>query len=144
MRTSPSRIRRRAAGRGLRWLGRSERGATTVEFALWMPVFFGLLMLVADVSILAYRYAEMWDVARTAARELALGTLPRSQTAVEAFVHARLTQDYAVTLVGEHTTFFTVGIAGTPTTMSVFGLFEAAVGEMNARVGLAQENLASG
>ncbi|MFO7855630.1 MAG: TadE/TadG family type IV pilus assembly protein [Paracoccaceae bacterium] len=134
----------RRPARAARRLRRCERGAATVEFVLWMPFFLGLLLLLTDVSILAWRYAQMWDVARTTARELSLGTLPRTQTAVEAFVHSRLTADYAVTLDGLHTTFFTVGIAGTPTTMSVFGLFETAISGMSARVSLAQENLAAG
>lgn len=129
--------------RRLRRAFASESGGATVEFVLWLPFFFGLLLLLTDFAILAFRYSEMWDVARTTAREISLGRLPRTEQAVQAFVDARLPQGYVATLEGAHTTFFVVNIAGSPSTMSVFGILEAAVGQMTARVGLSQEALAA-
>jgi hypothetical protein len=133
----------RPACRALRRFRACDRGAATVEFVLWLPVFFGLVTLVVDSAVLAYRYSEMWDVARTAAREVSVGALPKSQTALEAYVHERLSEEYGVQLVGAHSTFWTVQIDAAPAAMSVFGLFETAIPNMSARVGSGQEPLAS-
>lgn len=49
-----------------------ETGSATVEFALWIPLFCFLLISTADLGILLMRHAEMWDIARDAARRMAI------------------------------------------------------------------------
>lgn len=51
---------------------KDERGATTVEFVLWVPVFMLLLILTVDVSLAMYRYSNIYYVARLTARQVAV------------------------------------------------------------------------
>lgn len=136
---SEGRSGRPRARPGLRRLRDSEAGSMTAEFVIWLSFFLTLVFMVTDVSIVAYRYTQMWDVARSAAREVAMGAIPRTQEGVEAYVRERLPEGYAVTLTGQHTTYFEISIEAAPQAIGVFGLFEAAAGGLTARVGLGQE-----
>ena len=120
-------FRARAAMRGLR----DARGGATVEFALWMPVFAFLVMLSADVGVLAYRYSQMWDVARSAVRDISIGGLPRTQGALDAFVHERLSASHQASLIDAHTTYFTVEIVAPSESLMAFGVFEATLDGMS-------------
>ncbi|MGM0583085.1 MAG: TadE/TadG family type IV pilus assembly protein [Pseudomonadota bacterium] len=128
---------------GLRRLRDGEEGSVTAEFVIWLSFFLTLVFMVTDVSIVAYRYTQMWDVARSAAREVAMGAIPRTQAGVEAYVRERLSEDYAVTLTGYYTTYFEISIEAAPQATGVFGLFEAAAGGLTARVGMGKEPMAS-
>jgi Flp pilus assembly protein TadG len=55
------------AGRKARLL-RGERGVTTVEFALIMPVFFTILMVGLQISMILVQYYSITHVARATAR----------------------------------------------------------------------------
>jgi len=49
---------------------RDEKGAVTIEFVLWVPIFVGLLVLVTDASIIYLTHSEMWNVARDTTRRM--------------------------------------------------------------------------
>ena len=49
---------------------RDETGAVTIEFVLWVPIFVGLLVFVADASIIYLTHSEMWSVARDTTRRM--------------------------------------------------------------------------
>lgn len=56
----------------------------TVEFALWTPFLFYVLLLVINVSMLMAEQTQMWRVASDAGRRVASGAL--AATAVPTFV----------------------------------------------------------
>lgn len=57
-----------------------EKGSSTVEFVLWLPLFFILIGGVTDATLLMNMQARMFDVARDASRSVSLGNM----TTVEA------------------------------------------------------------
>jgi len=50
-----------------------EKGAVTIEFVLWVPIFVGLFVLVTDASIIYLTHSEMWSVARDTTRRMTTG-----------------------------------------------------------------------
>ncbi len=52
---------------------RAEKGAVTIEFILWVPIFVGLLVFVTDASIIYLTHSEMWSVARDTTRRMTTG-----------------------------------------------------------------------
>lgn len=54
------------------WL-RREDGTVSVEFALWIPVFFMIFLLVADTSAAFLVRANMWHLASDVSRAVVLG-----------------------------------------------------------------------
>ena len=69
---------------GCTFLG-DEKGAVTIEFVLWVPIFVGLLVFVTDASIIYLTHSEMWSVARDTVRRMTTGQITTSAEA----------QDYA-------------------------------------------------
>ncbi len=55
---------------------RDEKGAVTIEFVLWVPIFVGLFVLVTDASIIYLTHSEMWSVARDTTRRMTTGPSP--------------------------------------------------------------------
>ena len=56
---------------------RGERGSITVEFVIWIPVFLVILGFIADASLMYVMQANMWNVARDAARRMSTGELDK-------------------------------------------------------------------
>lgn len=53
----------------------AEDGAVTVEAVIWLPVFFGIVVLVADVSLLFNQQAQMLRFVQDANRAYSTGQL---------------------------------------------------------------------
>lgn len=58
---------------------KDDSAGVTVEFVLWVPVFLIILALTVDVSMLFLRQANIWYVARDAARQAAIYRLRTEQ-----------------------------------------------------------------
>ncbi|MEX0970848.1 MAG: TadE/TadG family type IV pilus assembly protein [Paracoccaceae bacterium] len=56
-----------------------SRGAVSVEFVLWVPVFILILALTVDATILFKTQANLWTVARDAGRQMSTGLYSNSQ-----------------------------------------------------------------
>ena len=56
----------------LRSLFTANGGVVSVEFMLWMPVVFFVILFTVDVSLIYLKQADMWNVARDQARRLAV------------------------------------------------------------------------
>ncbi len=52
-----------------------EKGAVTIEFVLWVPIFVGMLVFVTDASIIYLTHSEMWSVARDTTRRMTTGQI---------------------------------------------------------------------
>nr|WP_319251325.1 TadE/TadG family type IV pilus assembly protein [uncultured Celeribacter sp.] len=73
---------------------RGEDGSATIEFALWLPILAGLVMLATDATLLMHEQTYLSQVSRDAARMVAVG----DKTVEEA-------QSFAVTRLGTDKTY---------------------------------------
>lgn len=55
----------------LRSFLRRDQGSVTIEFVLWIPVLFALVLLTADASLLFLRHSNFLTISRDAARVVA-------------------------------------------------------------------------
>ncbi|WP_167853459.1 TadE/TadG family type IV pilus assembly protein [Roseovarius aestuariivivens] len=81
------------ASRSCRIFRRDTEGSASVEFVLWMPIFFGILMLVIDASILFMTQSNYWNVSRDTARLVSRHAM--DATAAEAYAKARASNGWA-------------------------------------------------
>lgn len=72
----------------------SEDGSLSVEFALWVPVIFMVLMFVADASAAFFAQANMWHTAGYVARALATGTMSVSEAQQFLATYTRFTMEF--------------------------------------------------
>lgn len=110
---------------------RRERGGVTVEFVLWVPVFFSLVLLSADASLLFLRQSNFWTVSRDTARIVARHGMGAEAAEDWAAEHARI-GDYrpevAVRIDPIRDTV-TVTISGKAAAMAPFGMMRFALGD---------------
>ena len=60
---------------------RDERGSYTIEFCLWIPIFFFFLAATIDASMIYLTHNAMWNAARDTARRVTTGQLPTDEIA---------------------------------------------------------------
>ena len=98
---------------------RDEKGAVTIEFVLWVPIFVGLLVLVTDASIIYLTHSEMWNVARDTTRRM---TTEQITTTAEA-------RDYAAAhlFLGARTYVIDPDFGGDMNVTIAIGLDDAAI-----------------
>jgi len=60
----------------LRWrrrgLAKSDDGTVSVEFMLWMPLIFTIILFTVDVALIYLKQADMWNVARDISRRMSV------------------------------------------------------------------------
>jgi Flp pilus assembly protein TadG len=61
----------RDAMRRLRPFVRDE-GTVTVEFMLWIPLIFTIILFTVDVALIYLKQADMWNVARDISRRMSV------------------------------------------------------------------------
>ena len=61
----------RDTSRGLRPFMRDE-GTVTVEFILWLPLIFTIILFTVDVALIYLKQADMWNVARDVSRRMSV------------------------------------------------------------------------
>jgi len=141
--TRLSRIARRL-GTGLVRFARNTDGVASVELVVYIPIIFSLLFVAIDLAMLFFGYARMQDVTRETIRQVAIGELPRNATTITNAIHARLSDDYAVTVDGLYSTVIRINVSASPEQMSAFGFFSEAIGDIAVRVQHTQEPLDRG
>ncbi|MDP3262874.1 MAG: TadE/TadG family type IV pilus assembly protein [Tabrizicola sp.] len=107
----------------------ADSGSVTVEFALMVPLFTGLLMLMTDASMLYLQQSKLLNVSRDTARIVARYAM----TAVEAKAYAesvasngRGTATAKVTIANG---FVTVTVSSPSKVAAPFGIIKFAVGD---------------
>ncbi len=70
-----------------------EKGSSTIEAILWLPVFFGFFALVADASFMFFGQNKTYRIIQEANRTLSTGYLD-SEDEVESYILDQLS-DYA-------------------------------------------------
>ncbi len=68
---------------------KNERGSSTIEFVLWIPLFALMLMITSDASFVYLTSTRMENVARDAARRVSMGQI--STDNIGSFVLSELT-----------------------------------------------------
>ncbi|KKL61604.1 hypothetical protein LCGC14_2193640 [marine sediment metagenome] len=68
---------------------RGEEGSATVETVLWLPIFFGLFILMADVSLIFNGQAQILRVIQDANRSYSVGML-ETDSATEDYIEDNL------------------------------------------------------
>lgn len=107
-------------------------GSATVEFVLWLPVFFLVLMLTVDSSRFLFSQTNMWRAASDTTRMLAVGALSSSTAPAYAQGYALAGETYAVTVTNDGTKVSTT-ISVPISDISVTGVFSFALSS-NMRV----------
>jgi len=51
-----------------------DGGSVSVEFMLWMPLVFLIILFTIDVALIYLKQADMWNVARDQARQMSVST----------------------------------------------------------------------
>jgi len=108
-----------------------ERGGVTVEFVLWVPVFFSLVLLSADASLLFLRQSNFWTVSRDTARIVARHGMAAEAAETWAAENARIGEyrpDVAVRIDPVRDTV-TVTISGKAAAMAPLGMMRFALGD---------------
>ena len=104
---------------------RDEKGAVTIEFVLWVPIFVGLFVLVTDANIIYLTHSEMWSVARDTTRRMTTGQITtRAEAADYAAAHLFLgSRTYVIDptdpALAEMNITITIGLDGA----AIFGFF---------------------
>lgn len=52
-----------------------EAGSVSLEYVIWLPLFFTFLLAIVEVSLILVSHARMWDVARDYGRRVAVGEM---------------------------------------------------------------------
>lgn len=78
----------RSAGRRAMTFAGDERGSVSVEAVLWLPFFFGFLMLVTDVSMAFYGKAQAYRIVQDVNRALSVGRITSTTQARTVLVNA--------------------------------------------------------
>jgi len=86
--TSASRLR--TALRRLRHFGSCSDGTVTVEFVVWIPILLIILAFTADACQLYLIQADVWSVARDAARRMSIQQLTATPDTVTPYVKGQL------------------------------------------------------
>ena len=50
----------------------ADEGTVTVEFMLWLPLIFTIILFTVDVALIYLKQADMWNVARDYARRMSV------------------------------------------------------------------------
>ncbi|QHQ36139.1 TadE/TadG family type IV pilus assembly protein [Algicella marina] len=72
---------------------KEEDGSSTVEIALWLPIFFLIIATSVDFSLIFSKNAQMWDVARDSARRMATYSMDGEEAKTYAHSRVRNTAD---------------------------------------------------
>ena len=52
----------------------ADEGTVTVEFMLWLPLIFTIILFTVDVALIYLKQADMWNVARDQARRMSVSS----------------------------------------------------------------------
>jgi len=91
-----------------RWL-KNEDGTATVEFALWLPVMAFLLTLTADATTLMHQQQNLYNAARDASRQVALGQ--KTEEEATDGLKSRFTTEALNVIVRQENGFVTTSIS---------------------------------
>ena len=66
----------------LRCLQKEEDGGTTIEFVMWIPIMVMMLGMTTDATLLMHQQQNLYNMARDASRQVALGHKTMEEAAI--------------------------------------------------------------
>jgi len=123
-------------------LMRDREGSTTVEFALWLPIFFMIFGVATDAALLMHRQTQLIDIARTASRQVSLGIATEAEA--EAFVRSRFASDSAgAGSVSINNGYVNASVSVPFSEVVIFSFFLTGDNSLNASITMVDEASAS-
>lgn len=121
----------------LRCFGADENGGVTIEFLLWMPLMVMMLTMTTDATLLMHEQQNMYNAARDAARQVALGQ--KTDEEAQIGLASRLGIDGSVVTVAQANGFVTATVsAPSSEIVKISGFFVDAT--LSAEVSMWVEN----
>ena len=129
--------------RRIRACRRDESGSATVEFVLWLPIFFMVFCGATDATLLMHKQTQMIAVARSAARAVSMGV--SSQAEAEAFALQQMNSDNSENVsVTVQNGFVTATLNMPYSDVVIFGSFLAGDSALGASVTMVDESSTNG
>jgi Flp pilus assembly protein TadG len=114
---------------------KGTEGSVTIEFVMWLPVLFFMLLLVVDASVMFMTQSNYWSVSRDTARLVSRHALTADEAEVYAAQNATwgsLSPTVAVSINGATVT---VSMSALSSSIAPFGILEFAIGStINASI----------
>lgn len=114
-----------------------ERGSSSIEFLLWIPVMVMMLTMTTDATLLMYKQQDMYNAARDAARQVALGQ--RTDAQARNSLATRVDIDGAVATVEQSNGFVTTKVSAPSSSIAPISGFFVDV-TLSAEVSMWVEN----
>lgn len=117
-------------GAAARAFAKSTTASVTIEFVMWVPVFMGIILLVADTSLIFMRQSNFWNVSRDTARIVArhgMDALAAEAYARQQAAFAGYTPEVEVNITASEVS---VTISGLSRVMAPFGVLGFAMDTM--------------
>lgn len=130
-------IRRMAAFR------RDESGSATVEFVLWLPIFFMVFCAATDATLLMHKQTQMIDVARTTSRAVSMGVSSQAEAKAFALRQINSTDQSRVTVTVQNG-FVTATLNMPYSDVVIFSAFLADDNSLGASVTMVDESSTNG
>ncbi len=108
---------------------RNEDGSATIEFVLWVPIIFSLVLLATDVSIAFMRQSQSWQVARDTARIVSRHGMTENAAVTYAEENTKFGSTTPAVTVRSNGSVVEVSISTPANAMTVFGTINFALGE---------------
>lgn len=121
---------RKTIGAAARAFANSTTASVTIEFVMWVPVFMGIILLVADTSLIFMRQSNFWNVSRDTARIVArhgMDALAAEAYARQQAAFAGYTPEVEVNITASEVS---VTISGLSRVMAPFGVLGFAMDTM--------------
>ena len=113
----------------LRRFTRRQDGGATVEFVLWFPFMFGLMLVISEVSLVYYGQNQVLRVTQDATRQISIGKITKPEE-LHTYITTRLSKvtDSAVIKNGVETGVITTTVTVPVNDLAPFGFFPAIAG----------------
>lgn len=125
----------------LRALLRNQEGSTTVEFALWLPIFFAIFGVATDAALLMHKQTQMIDLARSTSRQVSLGL--SSEAEAETFALNRLASASGAVQVTSDAGYVTAAIQVPFSDVVIFSWLLSGNNILNASITMVDEAAAA-
>ena len=106
-----------------------DRGSATIEFVIWVPVFFSIILLTADTSLIFMRQSNFYTVSNETARIVARHGMDEETAKAFAEVQAAIGSYVPEVDVAIYDEIVRVTIKGNPAVMAPFGVLRLALGD---------------
>lgn len=124
-------------------LNRDESGSATVEFVLWLPIFFMVFCGATDATLLMHKQTQMIDVARSTSRAVSMGVSSQAEAKAFALQQMNSSDEDSVTVTVQNG-FVTATLNMPYSAVVIFSSFLAEDSSLGASVTMVDESSTNG